>query len=136
MEEIKTINAKELFNKYDEIINVTMVNLYTLSKGRGEIVLSDLDRNNKDHLFILRVALLAKDVYNFPLKIKTSFWNWFVLNWRMRKLTHRVPRAKNEEINVDVYDLIHFMYGPIREYMGQDFKFENIYNQFYRKEIG
>ena len=32
MENIKTIHAEELFNRYDEIINITMVNLYTLCK--------------------------------------------------------------------------------------------------------
>ena len=32
MEDIKMISAEELFDKYDEIINITMVNLYTLTK--------------------------------------------------------------------------------------------------------
>ena len=70
MEEIKTIRAEELLNKYDEVINIIMVNLYTLSKNNEEIVLSGLDRKNRDHLLILRVALMAKDVYNFPFSLR------------------------------------------------------------------
>lgn len=136
MEEIKAIDANELFNKYDEIINITMVNLYTLCKNNGKIILSGLNKKNKDHLFILRVALLAKDIYNFPLELKINFWDWIVLNWRMRKLSRRVPRYTGEYPNVSTEELIDFMYPPIREYMGNEFKFEDIYNQFYRKEIG
>jgi hypothetical protein len=136
MEEIKAIDANELFNKYDEIINITMVNLYTLCKNNSKIILSGLNKKNKDHLFILRVALLAKDIYNFPLELKISFWDWIVLNWRMRKLSRRVSRYTGEYPNVSVEELIDFMYPPIREYMGNEFKFEDIYNQFYRKEIG
>ena len=135
MEDTKMINVEELYNKYDEIINITMVNLYTLSKDKGEIVLSDIDRNNRDHLFVLRVALMAKDIYNFPLKLRTSFWNWLVLNWRMRKLSRRIPRQKEMISAINVPGLIEFMYAPIQAYMGENFKFEHIYNQFYKGEL-
>ena len=63
MEENKKMNTNELLDKYDEIINITMVNLYTLTKEKGTIIISDFDRKNKDHLFVIRIALMAKDVY-------------------------------------------------------------------------
>ena len=87
METVTFSNQDELnykFDRYDEIINITMVNLYSLSKARNEIVLTNIDRKNKNHLYLLRIALIAKDAFNFPLKIKTGFWNWLCLNWRMR----------------------------------------------------
>ena len=130
--------AKYLLDRYDEIINITIVNLYSLSKTKGIIVLSNIDRKSKDHLYILRIAMMAKDTFNFPLKLHTSFWNWLCLNWRMRKLSRRVPREKNEEnaiYAIDVKELIEFMYPPIREYIGENFKFEDIYEAFYRKEL-
>ena len=136
MKDIPTINAQELFNKYDEVINITMVNIYTLTKEHKKIILSGIDRKNYDHLFILRVALLAKDIYGFPLELSINFWDSVVLNWKMRKLSRRVPRAKEEYANVDVNKLIEFMYPPIREYLGKDFKLENIYHQFYKGELG
>lgn len=136
MEGIKMVNAQELFNKYDAIINITMVNLYSLSKGKREIILSNIDRKNRDHLFILRVALLAKDIYNFPLKLETGFWNWLVLNWRMRKLSRRVPRVKDSGTLIDVQNLIDFMYVTFKETIGENFEFAHIYNQFYKGELG
>lgn len=136
MEKNNTIDTQELFNKYDEIINITMVNLYTLCKDTKTIVISGIDRKNKDHLFMLRVALLAKDIYNFPLKMRIGLWDWIVLNWRMRKLSRRVPRELESGPGVNVPELLEFMYPPIKSYMGEDFKFEHIYNQFYKGELG
>ena len=135
MEDIKMINANELFDQYDEIINVIMVNLYSLSKEKGKIILSDLDKRNRDHLLILRVALIAKDVYNFPLFLNVNWWDALVLNWRMRKLSRRVPRAKEAEEGVNVVTLLEFMYPPIKQHMGENFKFADIYGAFYGKEL-
>ena len=136
MEEIKTFSAEELLNKYDEVINIIMVNLYSFSKDKEKIILSEIDRKNKDHLLILRVALMAKDVYNFPLYLNTSRWNSFVLNWRMRKLSRRIPRTNETVGCVSIPALLEFMYAPIRQYLGEHFEFGNIYSAFYGKELG
>ena len=136
MEEIKTFSAEELLNKYDEVINIIMVNLYTLSKNDKEIVLSGIDRKNKDHLLVLRVALMAKDIYNFPLSLKIGFWDSLILNWKMRKLSRRIPRSKKISGTLYVPELLEFMYIPIRQYLGEHFEFGNIYSAFYGKESG
>ena len=52
MEEIKTFSTEELLNKYDEVINIIMINLYSFSKDKEKIILSEIDRKNKDHLLI------------------------------------------------------------------------------------
>lgn len=136
MEEIKMINAQELLDNYDEIINITMVNLYTLTKEKETIVISDFDRKNRDHLFVIRVALMAKDVYGFPLKMRCGFWDWIILNWKMRKLSRFIPRDNTSLPVVNIQKLLEFMYPPIKEYMGENFKFEHIYNQFYEGDLG
>ena len=136
MEEIKMVNDQELLDNYDEIINITMVNLYTLTKEKGTIIISDFDRKNKDHLFVIRVALMAKDVYGFPLKMRRGFWDWIILNWKMRKLSCFIPRDNDSLSVVNIPKLLEFMYPPIKESMGENFKFEHIYNQFYKGDLG
>lgn len=136
MEDIKMISAEELFDKYDEIINITMVNLYTLTKDKGEIIVSDFDRRNRDHLFVIRVALMAKDIYGFPLKMSCGFWDWIALNWKMRKLSRFIPRDNRTLPVVNVKKLLEFMHPPIKEYMGENFEFKHIYNQFYKGDLG
>lgn len=134
-EEIKMINVQELLDNYDEIINITMVNLYTLTKEKGSIIISDFNRKNRDHLFVIRVALMAKDVYGFPLKMRCGFWDWIILNWKMRKLSRFIPRDNVSLPVVNIPKLLEFMYPPIKEYMGENFKFEHIYNQFYKGDL-
>ena len=134
-EEIKMINAQELIDNYDEIINITMVNLYTLTKEKGTIIISDFNRKNRDHLFVIRVALMAKDVYGFPLKMRCGFWDWIILNWKMRKLSRFIPRDNVSLPVVNIPKLLEFMYPPIKEYMGENFKFEHIYNHFYEGDL-
>ena len=130
------VNAQELLDNYDEIINITMVNIYTLTKEKGTIIISDFNRKNRDHLFIIRVALMAKDVYGFPLKMRCGFWDWIILNWKMRKLSRFIPRDNVSLPVVNITKLLEFMYPPIKEYMGESFKFEHIYNQFYEGDLG
>ena len=135
-EEIKMVNSQELLDNYDEIINITMVNIYTLTKEKGTIIISDFNRKNRDHLFVIRVALMAKDVYGFPLKMRCGFWDWIILNWKMRKLSRFIPRDNVSLSVVNIPKLLEFMYPPIKEYMGENFKFEHIYNQFYKGDLG
>jgi hypothetical protein len=107
-----------------------------LTKEKGQIILENIDRNSKDHLLILRVAMIAKDVYNFQLKLKTGFWNWIVLNWRMRKLSRFVHRERKSDANVDAVALINFMTPALREAIDEEFCFGDIYNAFYKGELG
>ena len=125
-----------LYNLYDQAINALMINIYTLTKDKREIVLSDINPKDKNHLLILRVALIAKDVYDFPLKIKTNFWNWLTLNWRMRKMSCHIPREKDQEENVNIEALIDFMTPALREVINEDFEFCHVYNAFYKGELG
>lgn len=125
-----------VYNLYDQAINALMINIYTLTKDKREIVLSDINPKDKNHLLILRVALIAKDVYDFPLKIKTNFWNWLTLNWKMRKMSYHIPREKDQEENVNIEALIDFMTPALREVINEDFEFCHIYNAFYKGELG
>ena len=47
---------KELLDKYDMAVGTLMLNLYSLSKNSESIILSNIDRNNKEHLLVLRTA--------------------------------------------------------------------------------
>lgn len=132
---INDMEKDVLYDLYDQAINAVLVNIYTLTKNDGQIILSDIDKKNKNHLLILRVALMAKDIYNFPLNIKTSLWHWTMLNWKMRKLTRVVPREKEKEINVEVQDLIDFMTPVLKQAINEDFEFANIYEAFYEGDL-
>lgn len=126
---------KELLDKYDMAVGTLMLNLYSLSKNSESIILSNIDRNNKEHLLVLRTALIAKDIYNRQVLLHTNLWNWIVLNWRMRKLTHRVPREKSTDMLIDVNEVLDFMRPTFVELIGEDFNFGHVYDAFYKGEL-
>ena len=126
---------KELLDKYDMAVGTLMLNLYSLSKNSKSIILSNIDRNNKEHLLVLRTALIAKDIYNRQILLHTNLWNWIVLNWRMRKLTHRVPREKSTDMLIDVNEVLDFMRPTFVELIGEDFNFGHVYDAFYKGEL-
>ena len=126
---------KELLDKYDMAVGTLMLNLYSLSKNSESIILSNIDRNNKEHLLVLRTALIAKDIYNRQVLLHTNLWNWIVLNWRMRKLTHRVPREKSTDALIDVNEVLDFMRPTFVELIGEDFNFGHVYDAFYKGEL-
>ena len=132
---MKYEQSKELLDKYDIAVGTLMLNLYSLSKNSESIILSNIDRNNKEHLLVLRTALIAKDIYNRQVLLHTNLWNWIVLNWRMRKLTHKVPREKSTDMLIDVNEVLDFMRPTFVELIGEDFNFGHVYDAFYKGEL-
>lgn len=134
--------TEELLNKYDGIIQYCVYNIWEKSNYSEKIILTNIDRNNKEHLLILRLALIAKDIYNRPMYMKTGLWNWIVLNWRMRKLTMRVSRVKKDDVVhefVDVNTLLEAIRQVVLEYLGEEyaknFSFADIYEAYYKGEL-
>ena len=49
----------ELYHIYDEAVSITLSNLHGLSIPSGKIQLLNFDRKNVEHIYLLRIALMA-----------------------------------------------------------------------------
>ena len=130
-----------VYREYDGLVGLTMLNIYSKSKDDKTIRLVGFDRKNKEHLFILRVALLARDIYQMPLEIEGSWWNIFCLNWKLRKGFQRVNRYKNPFGNyhfgvIFVPELLALMRPDGTARLGEDFSFADIYEAYYEGSCG
>lgn len=125
---------EKIFREYDGLIGLTMYNITALSDER-KIILENFDRKNKEHLYFLRIALMARDIYNMPLFIKTSWFNIFLLNWKMRKSFNRVLRAKKNEKGINVQEVLDFMRQDGKQRIGENFSFVDIYNNYYEGSL-
>ena len=139
--ETKIIRASDLFREYDGLVGLTMLNLFSISKENKIIRLYHFDRKNREHLYILRVALMARDIYGFPLEVEGSWWDIFCLNWKIRKGFDKIKRYKpvageGEEWlypkgGTCVPELLDLMRPDGISRIGENFTFANIYNQYY-----
>lgn len=59
--------------KYDELCNISMINLYTLSKKEKKIKLSNFDFKNKKHLYLLSIAKILNTLYGYKICIQSNF---------------------------------------------------------------
>jgi hypothetical protein len=72
---------EELYHIYD----MTVCETLKILAGGDAIRISGFNRKDESHLFVLRIALMARDLYNIPVEIETDFWTGFLINRKLRK---------------------------------------------------
>ena len=131
-----TVDTNDLFREYDGLVGLTMLNIYTLSKETNTIRLIDFNRKNKEHLYFLRVALIAQDLYDFPIEIEGSWWDIFCINWKIRKGFKKIKRIKSPAtVGIFVPAVLNFMRQDGIQRLGETFTFADIYKQYYERSF-
>lgn len=134
-------NMNDTFREYDGLVGLTLLNIWSLSKEKGTIRLCDFDRKNKEHLYLLRIALTARDLYHFPIEVEGTSWDIFCINNKIKKGFEKIKRYKptrgiGEEWlyakgSINTPWLLDLMRPDGIQRLGEDFTFEKIYNQYY-----
>lgn len=128
--------TEEEYRHYDELIATTLENIYEMSKD-GVIRLYRFNAKDKEHMCILRIALIARDIFQFPIEIDASWWDVVCLNWKLRKNFDKVKRfkaklGKDAPKGINVLMLIDKFHIISREHFGgADFKI--VYEEYYER---
>lgn len=130
-------SEEEIYREYDEIISLVLAEIYQRSEEESVIRLYRFNRNSLEHMCILRIALIARDLFHFPIEIDAPWWDVFCLNWQLRKNFDKVKRYKlkmnvNDGKGTNVLMLID-KYKAIIETTGRDFSFADIYKAYYER---
>lgn len=125
------MDIKERLDKYDELINSTMVNLYMMSeKGQKKLTFSNLNRYDKAHLTLLNIIKNAHTMWNIEFEVKVGFWDF---QWIKRNLKATGWMTRNKEANndadIDCYSFIKAIetFADVKGY------FADIYDEYYAK---
>jgi hypothetical protein len=131
----------DLYRAYDQVVSLTLLNIWKITHEREVIRLYHFDRKNKEHMYILHIALLARDLFGFPIEVEGSRWDIFCLNRKLRKGFEKVKRYKHvtgegaewlyAKGGVCVPELIDFMRPEAEEQCGCYFPFRAIYEAYY-----
>ena len=130
--------TEEEYRHYDELIATTLENIYEMSKD-GVIRLYRFDRKNKEHMCILRIALIARDLYQYPIEVDASWWEVMCLNRQLRKNFDKVKRfrvrlGKEAPKGINVPMLIDKFHIISRHHFGgADFKI--VYEAYYERKM-
>lgn len=126
----------ELYRRYDQLIGLTMQEIIKASKDEGVIRLLNFNSANKGHIYLLRIALFVRDIYDMPIELDCDSWDVFRINWKIRKGFSKIKKAHRFACTgVRSYALTEQIRNVGKEQIGEHFLLENIYNAYYKGSI-
>ena len=126
----------ELYHESDQLIGLTMLEIIKASKDEGVIRLLNFNPLNKGHIYLLRIALFARDIYDMPIELDCNSWDVFRINWKMRKGFSKIKKASHFACTgVCSYALTEQIRNVGKERIGEHFLLEDIYNVYYKGSI-
>ena len=129
-------NKDELYRRYDQLIGLTMQEIIKASKDEGVIRLLNFNPTNKGHIYLLRIALFARDIYDMPIELDCDSWDVFRIIWKIRKGFSKVKKARRFACKgVRSYALTEQIRNVGREKIAEHFVLEDIYNAYYKGSI-
>ena len=127
----------ELYRIYDAVITKTMKELINRSPYHDTIRLSGFDRKNQEHLFILRVALMVRDLYGTPVELAIPWWDGVVVNWKTRKGFNKIKIVNRfAPSSIWTPSLVGKIKSEIRNEHDVCIHLDNIYNTYYEGSCG
>ena len=67
--ELTMWHDEETYRHYDGMVATALEAIWELSSDDNVIRLYRFDRKNKEHMCILRIALIARDIFQFPVEV-------------------------------------------------------------------
>ena len=123
------MNYKEM----DNVVQATLVNLYTLSKDIEEIRIYDFDNKNKNHLYLLSVANMASTLFNFPVKIKMNKIKLQFLKWKHPNLYKNIQKC-DEAFSFSAKTLLEDMQKMFIPHFNSEWAYSDIYEAYYERK--
>jgi hypothetical protein len=132
------VDTKQLFYKYDELVSLTLTKLQILSAQKGKIQLLSFNRKNIEHLYMLRIALIARDLFGLPIEIEASWFDVLRINWKIGKNFGKIKRMPWKDIEgIPTSIVLKHMRDEAKERFGLDFNFDfgDIYHAYYEGSL-
>ena len=108
-----------------------MINMYSLSKEKEEIILKNVDPNNISHLFMIEVAKIVNLYWGFKIKIQTSFFNFRKLKKQCRLSKKNTKRISLKKENCAAIKIEKFLKDIQKAYETKPSIFRDIYDAYY-----
>ena len=112
---------------YDELINKTSINIFTLSKDKNGIYLSNFNSSNKNHRYFLQVARTVSMITNKQIYLDMKLFPY--LKFKIFTKSKDVLRGRIENgINID--EVLSFMSDSLQI---DNSIFGKIYEKYWEK---
>ena len=134
--DVSSDEMKKIYHKYDELVSITITNLANLATPEGKIKLLSFDRKNIEHIYMLRIALWARDLFGIPVEIDASWRDVLYINWKIRKNFRKIKgMAWGDCLGIPTDIVLNYMRESAKENLGVNFNFGDIYYAYYEGSI-
>ena len=134
--EIESTQEK-IYHVYDMAVAKTLSELMNRSPYHNTIRLSGFDRKNKEHLFILRAALMIRDLYQVPVEVAVGWWDGVVINWRIHRFFGKIKIVNRFAPNhIWVPSLIGKIKSEVKAETGVCLHLDDVYDEYYEGSCG
>lgn len=123
----------EMYRIYDTTVAHSIGELaLNRSPYHGTIRLIGFNRKNKEHLFVLKIALMVRDLYQVPVEVGCKWWEGIIINWNIRKGFRKVDIvAPFAPAGIWVPGFINKIKVEINNKFGCDIDLGHVYDTYY-----
>jgi hypothetical protein len=123
-----------IYRQYDKIIALTLREMTKHFTPDGSLHLIDFDQDNVEHMYALRIALMARDLWQVKVTVDSTWLKWRRLNWKLRKGFDKVGRTPAGWVRGMIMpEFLDGVRAIAKEQVGveDDFDFSTIYKLYY-----
>lgn len=124
----------EIYHQYDKAVALTLREMVKHFTPDGNLHLIDFDQDNVEHMYALRIALMARDLWQVKVTVDCAWPKWVRLNWKLRKGFGKVGRTPADWVKgVLVPEFLDEVRTIAKEQVGveDNFDFGIIYKLYY-----
>ena len=119
------MDKKEL----DNLVNVAVINFFTLGKETKKICLCNVNVKDSRHLAGLHIAELIRNLYGYEITLSSDIFTYWDIKWKCKaKKWLKRARKKDESKPVDMEDFIFH----IEKANDKPFGFSQVYEEYFR----
>lgn len=122
----------ELYHKYDMVVGEILKEIMKTVDENKTIRLLQFDSKDKEHLLVLRVALMAKELFYVSVETDLNWRERFVLNWKIRKSFNKIGKVP-KSITTGVW--VPHVLDIVRIKNNYGFDFGDIYKTYYEGSL-
>lgn len=117
----------ETYQKYDRMVQATLINIYTMSKDDNKVILVNFDPKTDTDKCVVEIAKISQSLWNFDIEVDLPLFKF--LMFKIKNKDARFKRYKKySEKKVDVQELKMFV---SKAYVETTMVYKEIYDAYY-----
>ena len=127
---------KKLEQAYNEMVGISIVNIFSLSDEFGSVNFGKFDIDDIEHQYLLYIAMTSYSIHKHPIGFDLPRWERKAIakKFGYPEIIDWKTRAKKKHC-FNTNEVLNYMRPVGAEMTGDEcFYFGDIYNEFYRKE--